>query len=205
MAVLLLLSVVCVRCDDGGVGDGVYDIRGSVKIPHIGADHSPLTECRVIINNGAYTTRLHRDGTFVVTRVPAGTYFVEFDHRNFSFISYRVDISARPKTPIRWSALYPIAKLPNSRPTIAATNATYFHVRPPLNVLSYLMQPMTLMIVMTVVVVIVMPRMMSGMNESEKEEMARMQRQWSVGGLIQSLESKVQQQQHNSATKRIRE
>jgi ABC-type lipoprotein export system ATPase subunit len=76
-------------------------------------------------------------------------------------------------------AAYPLSIAPLSP-------AAYFVVREAFNPLSLLQQPMALMTVFMLVMVLLVPRMMSGMSDEEKREMANMQQSFSVASLLKS-------------------
>jgi hypothetical protein len=56
--------------------------------------------------------------------------------------------------------------------------------------MSLLKQPMALITVAMLVMVIVVPRMMGGMSDEEKREMATMQQSMSITGFMKNMEQK---------------
>ena len=114
-------------------------------------------------------------------------------------LQYKVDISAvRDRISI---TLHTAASLLN--PTQLATRVAYpltlqpighnayFQHREPFSPLSLLKQPMALMMLFMLVMVVAVPRMMGGMSEEEKREMAQMQSNMSIQGLLGKMEKKV--------------
>ena len=68
---------------------------------------------------------------------------------------------------------------------------TYFQYREPFSPLSLLKQPMALMMLVMLVMVVAVPRMMGGMSDDEKREMAQMQQSMSIQGLLGKMEQKA--------------
>ena len=95
-----------------------------------------------------------------------------------------------PTSTLSPTALPTRVAYPLSIHALAATS--YFTPREPFNPMSILKQPMALMVVGMLVMTIVVPRMMGGMSEEEKREMAQMQSSMSISGLMKNVESKVQ-------------
>ena len=79
-------------------------------------------------------------------------------------------------------AAYPLSIAPLSA-------AAYFAVREGFSPLSLLQQPMALMTGFMLLMVLLVPRMMSGMSDEEKREMASMQQSFSVTQLLKNTQA----------------
>ena len=128
----------------------------------------------------------------------------------FSCTQYRVDISAvRDKISI---TLHTPSSLlnPTQPPTrsgypltlIPLAHNSYFQHREPFSPLSLLKQPMALMMLFMLVMVVAVPRMMGGMSDDEKREMAQMQQSMSMQGLLGRMEKKVNDVKDNTIRER---
>ena len=143
----------------------VFSIEGKVHFPS-GVELTPefLTSSRVIVNHGEYLAFLQRDGSFLVSNLPPGSFLVEVTHPDFFYEPVRVDITSKGKTRarkvnyIQSSAVhqlnYPLrfkVKQPYK----------YFQVRETWKITDALFNPMVLMMVLPLLLLLVLPKMMN--------------------------------------------
>uniref|UniRef100_A0A915CEF6 ER membrane protein complex subunit 7 beta-sandwich domain-containing protein n=1 Tax=Parascaris univalens TaxID=6257 RepID=A0A915CEF6_PARUN len=97
LSLLYLSESTTIAMDDNGTSP-TYLIEGQAILPPtINAKPDWHTAARVLVNYGQHIAFVKRDGSFVVSGIPPGSYIVEVSHVNFVFEPVRVDITSKGK------------------------------------------------------------------------------------------------------------
>eukprot|EP00457_Paulinella_chromatophora_P016044 gb/GEZN01016765.1/.p1 GENE.gb/GEZN01016765.1/~~gb/GEZN01016765.1/.p1 ORF type:complete len:199 (-),score=33.75 gb/GEZN01016765.1/:206-802(-) len=153
-------------------GAKVFSIEGNIKLPK---SEKP-SFARVVLNGGEYTGLVRHNGNFVIHDLPRGNYVLDVHYTGYMFSQLSVSLSpesagaeVKASTVGRNDRLaYPLSIRP-------VRQLQYFQVRPPIQYMSYLKNPMVIMMIFTGVMAIIMPRMMSNMDPEELKEIQKMQ------------------------------
>jgi ER membrane protein complex subunit 7 len=97
---IFLLKVVSSQIPDTDVEEnssGWYQIEGKVYAPEIGTEENWQEETQIIINSGEIKGFLKGDGTFIISKVPSGSYVVEILNPNYLYEPVRVEINNKGK------------------------------------------------------------------------------------------------------------
>ena len=142
----------------------LFSIEGKVLFPGGEVNADVLTETRILVNYGQYLGFVQRDGSFVVSNLPAGSYLVEVTNPDHFYEPIRVDITSKGKTRarkvnyIQSSAVHQL----NYPLRLKAKNAyKYFQMRETWRITDALFNPMVLMMVLPLLLLLVLPKMMN--------------------------------------------
>ena len=142
--------------------------------------------------NKTYTTPLLLPSqAFAFNNVAPGTYTLNTHSIHYVFPTYKVtvdgdssdDVSIVSATAGSYGDVesHPLTIYPQNE-------AIYYYERAPVDYTQYLKNPMVIMMLVTLVMVVVMPRMMNSMDPAELEAIKQSQQQYSVSGLMSSLQ-----------------
>uniref|UniRef100_A0A0N5AV50 DUF2012 domain-containing protein n=1 Tax=Syphacia muris TaxID=451379 RepID=A0A0N5AV50_9BILA len=163
--------------EDGKSNATTFTIQGWVELPpSIHADKDWRVGCRVLVNYGQHIGFVRKNGSFVVTGVPSGSYIVEVTHVNFVFEPVRVDITSKGKFRARKLNLlmpYTVSILPYPLRLTTAHQITYFRPREEWRLMDMLTSPMVLMMVVPLALLVVLPKLVNTNDPEVKKEMAK--------------------------------
>jgi len=175
----------------------VFDVEGSLKFPR---GQSSLARVILTGANGRTIGLVREDGTFVIHSVSPGVQIVDVENVDYQFPSVKLEIDSDGKIT---ASLHTVATQLNPAQKQTRVNyplslapiekMVYFTPRDSFDAFSLLKQPTTLMMLVTLVMVFVVPRMMGNMSDDEKREMAAMQSNLSLTGLLGKLENTVKE------------
>jgi len=138
-------AVVSTGSQRGGSSEGgVYPIEGIVLLPR----GSKLSSVRLMINGGKHVGIPQANGKFTIHGLAPGTYYLEVQCPEFVFSPIRIDISARDKGKVRATTADPMRKKERIRYPLSIkpiARPQYFEEHKPFNPLSFLANPMVLM------------------------------------------------------------
>ncbi|VDD96786.1 unnamed protein product [Enterobius vermicularis] len=154
-----------------------FTIQGRVELPpSIKYGKNWRSECRVLVNYGQHIGFVKKDGSFIVTGVPSGSYIVEVSHVNFVFEPVRVDITSKGKFRARKLNLlqpYTVSTLPYPLRLVTAHQISYFRPREEWRLMDMLTSPMVLMMVVPLVLLVILPKLVNTNDPEVKKEMAK--------------------------------
>ncbi|KAF9298950.1 hypothetical protein BKA57DRAFT_461350 [Linnemannia elongata] len=138
---------------------------------------SPQT--RVLLSGGQYSSMINKDGKFIFTNVPEGTYLLEVQSPQYNYPTVKVTLAGKETKAnlvsfgFDWSnndnpLQFPLTLVPRA-PT------TFFIPREGFKISSLFANPMMLMMGASVLMLFVMPKLMANMDAEQMEEMQGMQ------------------------------
>uniref|UniRef100_A0A0M3I6X7 EMC7_beta-sandw domain-containing protein n=1 Tax=Ascaris lumbricoides TaxID=6252 RepID=A0A0M3I6X7_ASCLU len=136
--------------------------------------------------------QFRRDGSFVVSGIPPGSYIVEVSHVNFVFEPVRVDITSKGKFRARrLNLLQPsvVSSLPYPLRLTTAHQISYFRAREEWRLIDMLSNPMVLMMVVPLLLLVVLPKLVNTNDPEVKKEMAKSMPQMDVPDVSDMLAS----------------
>lgn len=129
---LLLIVPWVLDCVSEDVEESkLYSISGKVVVQKA-PDSSWMARSRVVLDGGKYTGYLKKDGSFVINRVPSGTYVVEVYTPNYSFEPVRVDVAKTGKIRARkvnWLKMSSVETIPYPLKFTTESPAKFFQKR----------------------------------------------------------------------------
>ncbi|CRL08422.1 CLUMA_CG021294, isoform A, partial [Clunio marinus] len=161
---------------DEGTSTGWYEITGKVYSPEIGTTDNWQDETQIIINGGEMKGFLKNDGTFVISKVPSGSYVVEILNPNYMYEAVRVEINNKGKFRARKvNHVQPsqVLQVPYPLKLKALTTFRYFQQREQWKITDFLFSPMVLMMILPLILLVLLPRIMS--DPETKKEMENLQ------------------------------
>ncbi|XP_050441039.1 ER membrane protein complex subunit 7 homolog [Adelges cooleyi] len=147
----------------------LYDIEGTVMLPNMTT--SWLAETVVHLKGGEAIGFLRKNGSFVISKVPSGSYVVEVINPNYIYEPVRVEINskgryrARKVNYIQSSHVHQVAyplEFVNYMP------AKYFYSREQWKITDFLFNSMVLTMVLPLLAIVVLPKLMND-PETKKE------------------------------------
>jgi len=127
---------------------------------------------RVFVDDGKYRAIVRHDGSFQVHNVPEGLHFLSVVAPGWHFESVRLEVSVKgEKMRVRAFTNNEMVKrtpLPYPLKLAPSTKLNYFVEREKFNPMTYLKNPMVLMVGFTMIMAFVMPKMTENMDEGEK-------------------------------------
>ena len=129
--VLLVLPWVLDCVSEDVEESKVFAISGKVVVQKA-PDSSWIAQTRVVIDGGKYSGYLKKDGSFVINRVPSGTYVVEVYAPNYAFEPVRVDVTKNGKIrarKINWLKMSSVETLPYPLKFTTESSAKFFEQR----------------------------------------------------------------------------
>ncbi|KAF9141460.1 ER membrane protein complex subunit 7 [Mortierella sp. GBA39] len=171
VAVVALLSLSSVSAADlngflVGFGENVHP-----------RELSPQT--RVLLSGGQYSSMITKDGKFIFTNVPEGTYLLEVQSPQYTYPTIKVTLAGKETKAnlvslgFDWSNNDNPLQLPLTLVPRAPT--TFFIPREGFKLSSLFANPMMLMMGASVLMLFVMPKLMANMDSEAMEEMQGMQ------------------------------
>jgi ER membrane protein complex subunit 7 len=78
---------------------GLYQVEGKVYNPELQIENSFefTKDTELVLNSGEYKGFLKSDGTFVINKVPSGSYILEIINPDYVYESVRVEINSKGK------------------------------------------------------------------------------------------------------------
>ncbi|KAH8411930.1 hypothetical protein KR222_002523, partial [Zaprionus bogoriensis] len=144
----------------------LYTIEGVILRPdpalRVGAKWP--ADINLSINSGEYKGYVRRDGSFVISAVPAGSYIIDVHHPDILIQSVRVEISSSGRIRARkLSYLRPqqIQKLQYPLHLKPLGRRKYFRMRETWNFMDYVMNPMVLLMVVPLMLMLLLPRLIN--------------------------------------------
>lgn len=129
---VFLIVLWVVNCVSEDVEESnLYHIQGKVVVQKA-PDSSWIAQSRVVLDGGKYSGYLKKDGSFVINRVPSGTYVVEVYTPNYSFHPVRVDVTKSGKIrarKINWLKMSSVETIPYPLKFITEAPARFFQKR----------------------------------------------------------------------------
>lgn len=165
------------------------DIHGSIKWNDACAGIEDLRNSRAILDHGSLFGGIRQDGGFIIHGVTKGTYILSIHSHNHAFDQLRVDINeatpnitVRPYTP--GSPLNPPSSITLQYPIVlsAKKKINYFTPAQSFNLISFLSNPMMLLMIVGGGLAILMPYLMKNIDPEAIEEFRREQTKLTTGG-----------------------
>jgi hypothetical protein len=96
--VLILVSLVSSQAPDTDVEEdsGLYTIEGKVYAPEIDNNYN-WQDTQILLNSGEVKGFLKSDGTFIISKVPSGSYVVQVVNPNYFYEAVRIEINGKGK------------------------------------------------------------------------------------------------------------
>ncbi|KAG4096093.1 hypothetical protein H8356DRAFT_1683618 [Neocallimastix lanati (nom. inval.)] len=187
-SVLLILIFNIISCYSASIIGRIYPNQLLTDVNELTSD----TE--VILNSGEYITYIKADHTFEVKNVKPGTYLLQINTKNFVFDRYWIIVSdansivaAKEASEIEFNIGFIKENRCNYPLEVQAIQRKdYFEPRSYLNILSFLKNPIVLLMVFSCGMMFLMPRLVSGLDEEELKEMKKSQ------GSMQDFMNKAQ-------------
>ncbi|KAK2461779.1 hypothetical protein APHAL10511_006242 [Amanita phalloides] len=146
------------------------NIYGTIRWNDVCPGFEQLEQSKVILDNGLYAGTVTRDGNFVISDVPSGTYVLSVLSHDFLFDQLRIDISsnatleARPY--IAGTPLDPPSQVLLPVPLVLTPRQKNAYFIPPgsFNLLSMFSNPMMLLMVVTACMMLGAPYLLKNMD-----------------------------------------
>ncbi|CAO1297911.1 unnamed protein product [Diamesa hyperborea] len=175
LSLFFLLKNVSSNIQDQEVGEentsGWYQIEGKVYSPEIGSENTWQQNTIISINGGEFQGFLKEDGSFIISKVPFGSYVVDIINPDYNYEPVRVEINPKGKFRARKvNHVQPsqIIQVPYPLKLKALTRFRYFQQREQWKITDFLMNPMVLMMLLPLLLLVVLPKIMSD-PETKKE------------------------------------
>ncbi|KAK3835181.1 MAG: hypothetical protein JOS17DRAFT_736464 [Linnemannia elongata] len=137
------------------------------------------SQTRVLLSGGQYSSMVNKDGKFIFTNVPEGTYLLEVQSPQYTYPTVKVTLAGKETKAnlvslgFDWSNNDNPLQLPLTLVPRAPT--TFFVPREGFKLSSLFANPMMLMMGASVLMLFVMPKLMANMDAESMEEMQGMQ------------------------------
>jgi len=151
------------------------NIEGSIMAP-LDAPPDWAMHTRVRVDGGKFLGFVQRDGHFIVSNVPSGSYLIEFTHPAYLFQPIRVDINSKNKIRAR---VVNVLKTNSVKPVTyplrvtSVGRAMFFQPREQLRTLDLLLNPTVLIMGLPLILVMILPKLIDN-NDPEFKEMQKM-------------------------------
>lgn len=144
----------------------LYTIEGVIMPPdaELHVTNEWPADITLSINGGEYKGFVRRDGKFVISGVPSGSYILDIYHPDIHFQSVRVEINTSGKIRARkLSYLRPqqIQKLPYPLHLKPLGRRKYFRMREQWSITDYVLNPMVLLMVVPLMLMLLLPRLIN--------------------------------------------
>lgn len=119
---------------------------------------------------------MKNDGTFIISKVPSGSYLVEIINPDYIYEPVRVEINSKGKFRARKvNNVQPsqVIQVPYPLKLKAMTGYRYFQVREQWKITDFLFSPMVLMMILPLILLVLLPKIMS--DPETKKELESMQ------------------------------
>ncbi|KAK6100977.1 hypothetical protein QQG55_2800 [Brugia pahangi] len=191
LSVLQKLSALESAVDDVAA---TYKIEGQVIFPEsFTAENGKLSPSRVLVNHDfKHVAFVRKDGSFVVSGIPPGSYIIEISNIDYAFEPVRVDITSKGKIRARrLNLLQPslVSSLPYPLRLNAVHQINYFRPREEWHLADILTNPMVLMMVVPLVLLVILPKLVNANDPEIKKEMTKTMPQMDVPDVSEMLAS----------------
>lgn len=179
---VLLISLVCIskalsQQDIEESSTNEYQVEGKVFPPELASDENYknwVQNTDIMLhtdNSGIFRGFLKSDGSFVINKVPSGSFILEVHNPDYFYEQVRVEINSKGKFRARKvSHIQPsqVIQLPYPLKLKALTTFRYFQQREQWKITDFLFSPMVLMMVLPLILLVLLPKIMSD-PEAKKE------------------------------------
>ena len=142
--------------------------------------------------NYTYTAQLNTNAQFYIDNISNGQYLLNINSIEYSYSNYLVIIHNNEINDVQLLQQGEYYKSMRQPLTIAPVFPhIYYTDRVPFDLLSYCKNPMVIMMIITLLMVIVMPRMLNNMDPEELAQIKKAQKNYSLQGMMESLQGKV--------------
>ncbi|XP_070490523.1 ER membrane protein complex subunit 7 homolog [Chironomus tepperi] len=186
--IIVLISFICVSktySQDTEIEESnsnEYQIEGKVFAPELASDENYknwVQNTDILLhtgNSGIFKGFLKSDGSFVINKVPSGSFILEVQNADYVYEAVRVEINNKGKFRARKvSHIQPsqVIQLPYPLKLKAMTTFRYFQQREQWKITDFLFSPMVLMMVLPLVLLVLLPKIMN--DPEAKKELENMQ------------------------------
>ncbi|XP_022181811.1 ER membrane protein complex subunit 7 homolog isoform X1 [Myzus persicae] len=168
-----LLSIVLVSLPNAnGQSESnreLYDIEGTVMLPNLTT--SWLAETVIQLKGGEAVGFLRKNGSFLISKVPSGSYIVEVVNPNYVYEPIRVEINSKGKyraRKVNYIQSSHVHQMPYPLEFVNYMPAKYFYTREQWKVTDFLFNSMVLTMVLPLLAILVLPKLMND-PETKKE------------------------------------
>ncbi|XP_060869432.1 ER membrane protein complex subunit 7 homolog [Metopolophium dirhodum] len=170
---IVLLSIVLVSlANANGQSESnreLYDIEGTVMLPNLTT--SWLAETVIQLKGGEAVGFLRKNGSFLISKVPSGSYIVEVVNPNYVYEPIRVEINSKGKyraRKVNYIQSSHVHQMPYPLEFVNYMPAKYFYTREQWKVTDFLFNSMVLTMVLPLLAILVLPKLMND-PETKKE------------------------------------
>lgn len=161
-------------------------VEGKVELPWGvqggqpgGPGPTPVSGVRVTLNGEKFVALTRYDGSFVFPFVPSGIYLVDVLAISELFPQLKIQVNAEEELVKVVEYKYPGAiKRSSTYPLVftAMTPVSYFQVKPPVNILGFVLQnPMMLLMGFSAVLLVFLPKLLNNLDPEAREEYEKAQ------------------------------
>ncbi|XP_026805766.1 ER membrane protein complex subunit 7 homolog [Rhopalosiphum maidis] len=147
----------------------LYDIEGTVMLPNLTT--SWLAETVIQLKGGEAVGFLRKNGSFLISKVPSGSYIVEVVNPNYVYEPIRVEINSKGKyraRKVNYIQSSHVHQMPYPLEFVNYMPAKYFYTREQWKVTDFLFNSMVLTMVLPLLAILVLPKLMND-PETKKE------------------------------------
>ena len=142
--------------------------------------------------NNTNTAVIQNNNKFTINDIYDGVYLLNIMSIDYIFPNYNIevnnnDITIKLLQQGEWNNIV-------TQPFVITPliTHTYYLEREPFNYMSYLKNPMVIMMILTGLMVFVMPRMLNSMDPEELAQIKAAQKNYSIQGIMENLTNKVE-------------
>jgi len=162
------------------------------QIHHLPKHLYSTTHLQLTNNNYTYTTPITSTALATFSDVQSeNTYTLNIHSLSHIFPTYTVTINSPNDVVVKSASGNNYGQvIENTNPLVIQPyiEAQYYHEREPMNYMSYLKNPMVIMMIITFAMIVIMPRLMNNMDPEELAAMKQQQQQFSIQGLMNSMQ-----------------
>jgi len=147
----------------------LYDIEGTVMLPNLTT--SWLAETVIQLKGGEAVGFLRKNGSFLISKVPSGSYIVEVVNPNYVYEPIRVEINSKGKyraRKVNYIQSSHVHQMPYPLEFVNYMPAKYFYTREQWKITDFLFNSMVLTMVLPLLAILVLPKLMND-PETKKE------------------------------------
>ncbi|CAH1722128.1 hypothetical protein AGLY_007852 [Aphis glycines] len=170
---IVLISIILVSLPNAnGQSESnreLYDIEGTVMLPNLTT--SWLAETVIQLKGGEAVGFLRKNGSFLISKVPSGSYIVEVVNPNYVYEPIRVEINSKGKyraRKVNYIQSSHVHQMPYPLEFVNYMPAKYFYTREQWKVTDFLFNSMVLTMVLPLLAILVLPKLMND-PETKKE------------------------------------
>ncbi|KAG5669153.1 hypothetical protein PVAND_017048 [Polypedilum vanderplanki] len=184
-----LISIICLISIFNGLlaqdteieenSTGLYQIEGKVYPPELSTDENYknwVQDTEIVVNSGEFKGYLKSDGTFVINRVPSGSFVLEVLSPNYVYEPVRVEINSKGKfraRKVNYIQPSQVIQLPYPLKLKALTTFRFFQQREQWKITDFIFSPMVLMMILPLILLVLLPKIMN--DPEAKKEMENLQ------------------------------